>query len=279
MGYSKPELIARQTAETGYKKAYYPLSKLLPLGFAAGAYIALGFLLAIRVSASLPAAWSGFAGIAGAAVFPLGLILTLAAGGELLTGNMMSVTMACLARKIPVSRVAINWFWVTLSNLAGALFVAYAFGHLVGLTEQGVYAARTLALVHAKLEEPFLVAFLSGVGCNWLVAAAVWLAYGAKDGAGYITGIWFPTMAFVAIGFQHVVANMFLIPAAIFAGHATWAQYAANFVPVFLGNAVGGALFVAGVYHLAYQKAKLPAVSFIPHHERWKNAEEPLDLH
>lgn len=279
MGYSKPEHIARITAEIGFKKAYYPLSKLLPLGFAAGAYISLGFLLAIRVSAGLPPTWSGLAGVAGAAVFPLGLIVTLAAGGELLTGNMMSVTMACLSGRVPFSRLAANWFWVTISNLAGALFVAYLFGHLVGLTEEGIYAARTFTLVHAKLEEPFLVAFLSGVGCNWLVAAAVWLAYGAKDGTGYIAGIWLPTMAFVAIGFQHVVANMFLIPAAIFAGHATWGQYAANFIPVFLGNAVGGSLFVAGIYHLAYRKSKVsaPLPSYL--NEPTQAAEQPFDLH
>jgi formate transporter len=255
MSFMKPEQIALTAGETGWKKAYYPiLSKQLPLGFAAGAYIALGFLLAIRVSAGLPPAWSGLAGAVGAAVFPLGLILTLAAGGELLTGNMMTLSMACFQGKIPAYRVAFNWFWITIGNFAGALFVAYVFGHLVGLTEQGEYLARTLALAHGKLEEPFLAAFLSGVGCNWLVALAVWLAYGSKDGTGYVLGIWFPTMAFVAIGFQHVVANMFLIPAAIFAGHATWAEYIANFVPVFLGNAVGGALFVTVVYGIAYAK-------------------------
>ena len=71
---------------------------------------------------------------------------------------------------------------------------------------------------------------------------------------GKIAGIWFPTMAFVAIGFQHVVANMFVIPAAIFAGHFTWMEYIGNFIPVFLGNAVGGALFIGMAYWFAYKK-------------------------
>ena len=70
--------------------------------------------------------------------------------------------------------------------------------------------------------------------------------------SGKILGIWFPTMAFVAIGFQHVVANMFLIPAAIFAGYYSWGEYFINFVPVWLGNLTGGAVFVAAVYWVAY---------------------------
>ena len=72
--------------------------------------------------------------------------------------------------------------------------------------------------------------------------------------SGKILGIWFPTMAFVAIGFQHVVANMFLIPAAIFAGYFSWGAYLLNFIPVFLGNAVGGVVFVAGAYWVVYLK-------------------------
>ena len=60
-------------------------------------------------------------------------------------------------------------------------------------------------------------------------------------------------MAFVAIGFQHVVANMFIIPAAIFAGQGNWGDYFTNFVAVFAGNAAGGAIFVALIYYRAYR--------------------------
>lgn len=253
MGFAKPDQIALRTVQAGVKKMSLPLSAQLPLGFAAGAFISLGFLLAIRVSAGLPPEWEGFRSLLGAAVFPLGLILCLVAGGELLTGNMMAVPFACMAGKAPLRRVAANWLVITLSNFAGAIFVAYTFGHLAGMTEHGPYLAQTVALTHAKLEEPFLTAMISGIGCNWLVSLAVWIAYGSDDGAGLVLGVWFPTMAFVALGFQHVVANMFLIPAAIFAGQATWGEYAANFVPVFLGNAIGGCLFVGGIYYLAYK--------------------------
>ncbi|MNH95463.1 putative formate transporter 1 [compost metagenome] len=254
MGYVKPEQIWERTVEAGVKKAHLPLMSQLVLGFMGGAYIALGFLLYIRVSAVLPPMWSGFGGVIGAAIFPIGLLLTLLAGGELLTGNMMAVPAAFIARRIALRDVARNWLVITIANFMGALFVAYAFGHVVGLTEQGVYAEKLIKIVHAKIEEPFIVALVSGIGCNWLVALAVWLSYGADDAAGKVWGIWFPTMTFVAIGFQHVVANMFVIPAAIFAGEATWNDMLYNFVPVFIGNSIGGALFVAGLYGWVYRR-------------------------
>jgi formate/nitrite transporter len=161
------------------------------------------------------------------------------------------VTMAALARKITWGMLAKNWFWVTVSNFLGSLFVAYFFGHVLGLTE-GAALPRTIATAEAKLDATFFQMFLSGIGCNWLVALAVWISYGAEDVGGKILGIWFPIMAFVAIGFQHVVANMFLLPAAIFAGYADWGDFFYNFVPVYLGNAVGGGLFVAGFYWASY---------------------------
>ena len=254
MAYSKPEKIMEITVANGTKKVKYPLTETLILGFEAGAFIALGYLLFIRITATLPVNMDGLSSLIGASVFPIGLILTLLAGGELLTGNMMAVPLARLANKITTRQVLYNWFLITVSNFVGAIFVAYFFGHLVGLTETAPYLAKTISIAQHKLEASFLQAFISGIGCNWLVAAAVWLCYGAEDMMGKIAGIWFPTMAFVAIGFQHVVANMFVIPAAIFAGHFTWMEYIHNFIPVFLGNAVGGSVFIAMAYWHAYKR-------------------------
>ncbi|BFH65651.1 formate/nitrite transporter family protein [Paenibacillus azoreducens] len=252
MAVYKPGQIAELTVETGAKKAHNPALTVLVLGFLAGAFIALGFLLDIRVIASAPKEWGSFAGFVGAALFPVGLVLVLLAGGELLTGNMMAVALAWMAKRIKVSELLRNWALVLVANFAGALFVAYFFGHVTGLTESGPYLDKLVDMAGHKLDDSFLQAFVSGIGCNWLVALAVWLCYGSDSMSGKILGIWFPTMAFVAIGFQHVVANMFLIPAAIFAGHFTWGDYFMNFVPVLLGNMVGGAIFVAGAYWVAY---------------------------
>ncbi len=259
MAFSKPEKILEITVKKGMEKTKYPLLQTLILGFEAGAFIALGYLLFIRVTAPLPASIQGLSSLIGASVFPIGLILTLLAGGELLTGNMMAVSLARLAKKVKTREVGFNWLLVTLSNFVGAVFVAYFFGHLIGLTESAPYLNQTISIAQHKLEATFLQAFISGIGCNWLVASAVWLSYGAEDMSGKILGIWFPTMAFVAIGFQHVVANMFVIPAAIFAGHFSWGEYLNNFVPVFLGNAVGGVVFIGMAYYHSFKKKELPA--------------------
>jgi formate/nitrite transporter len=175
MSVNTPQQIAELTIEAGVKKAHLPVLSIMILGFLAGAFISLGFLL-------------------GAAVFPIGLILVILAGGELLTGNMMSLPMAMFAGRIPLSAVARNWLLVTLANLAGALFVAYFFGHLLGLTE-GAYLAKTLAIANAKVNADFSQAFISGIGCNWLVCLAVWLSYASKDVAGKILGVWFPVFS------------------------------------------------------------------------------------
>lgn len=114
---------------------------------------------------------------------------------------------------------------VTVCNFVGAVFVAYLFGHTLGLTETGPYLAQTVAVAGSKVNEPFHMALISGIGASWLVCLAVWLAYAAKDTAGKIIGIWLPNMEFVAIGFQHGVANMFIISAAIFAGAYSWQLY------------------------------------------------------
>jgi formate/nitrite transporter len=254
MSLFKPDQILEISIKNGIKKTSYPLLTTLLLGFQAGAFISLGFLLYIRVTAPLSEGLSGLSSLLGASVFPIGLILTLIAGGELLTGNMMVVPLARFASKIKTKHVLLNWLLITVSNFIGAIFVAYFFGHIVGLTETGVFLNSTVHIAEHKVDATFVQAFVSGIGCNWLVAAAVWLSYGSEDMIGKITGIWFPTMAFVAIGFQHVVANMFVIPAAIFAGHLTWMDYLSNFIPVFLGNAVGGALFIGMAYWFAYKK-------------------------
>ena len=210
-------------------------------------------LLDIRVIAGASPEWGGIAGFIGAAVFPVGLILVLLAGGELLTGNMMAVSLARFKRRISTKEMMRNLALVTVSNMLGALFVAYFFGHVTGLTGSGVYLEKLVDMAGHKLDDSFLQAFLSGIGCNWLVALAVWLSYGSDQMSGKILGIWFPTMAFVAIGFQHVVANMFLIPAAIFEGYYSWGEYLMNFIPVWLGNFVGGALFVGATYGTVFK--------------------------
>ncbi|MCM3570337.1 formate/nitrite transporter family protein [Neobacillus mesonae] len=254
MGFHSPDRIAQKIAEAGAKKAVMPIRQTLILGFLGGAFIALGFLLDVRVIANLPKEWGSFSSLIGGAVFPVGLMLIVIAGGELLTGNMMALPMAVFTKRASVLQLVRNWVLILISNFAGAIFVAYFFGHIVGLTEIGPFFTKTVAIAQGKIGDSFIQALISAIGCNWLVCLAVWMAFGAEDIGGKILAIWFPIMGFVAIGFQHVVANMFIIPAAIFAGQLGWAGYFSNFVPVFIGNAIGGGVFVAFMYWMVYKE-------------------------
>ncbi|MGF9888228.1 formate/nitrite transporter family protein [Priestia megaterium] len=254
MAFHKPDKMLNIALEAGISKTKLSLSSILMLGFLGGAFIALGFLLDVRVIGNLPAEWGSLSNLLGGAVFPVGLMLVVLGGAELITGNMMSVSIALYARKISLRQLLHNWFWVTLANFLGAVFIAYFFGHIVGLTETGPFLDKTVAIAQAKIDESFFKTLISAVGCNWLVCLAIWLSYGAEDVTGKILGIWFPIMAFVAIGFQHVVANMFIIPAAIFAGHFTWFDFMTNIVPTFIGNMIGGAVFVGLIYFSSYQQ-------------------------
>lgn len=253
MAFHSSQQIAEMAVEAGVKKAAMRPAHTLILGFLGGAFISLGFLLYIRVVADLPHEWGTFSSLIGGAVFPVGLMLIIIAGGELLTGNMMALPLAVMAKRATFKQLGRNWLLVLVSNFIGSIFVAYFFGHVVGMTETGAFLTKTIAVAGAKIDQAFWPTLISAVGCNWLVCLGIWLAFGADDIGGKILAIWFPIMAFVAIGFQHVVANMFIIPAAIFAGSFTWADYAANFVPVAIGNAIGGGVFVALAYWMVHK--------------------------
>lgn len=247
-----PEEIMEISIENGQKKIKKPTLAKIILGFIGGAMIALGYLAYLRVIASVAHELGSLASLIGASVFPIGLIVILLAGGELITGNMMAVSIAFWAKKVSLKELGKNWLVITLANLCGAIFVAYVFGHLTGLTTSGVYLEELNAVTQTKLDATLLQKILSGIGCNWFVGLSLWLSYGAKDAAGKILAVWFPVMTFVAIGFQHSVANAFMIPAAIFEGLATWGDFFSNFIPVYFGNIIGGGIFVAAFYYFSY---------------------------
>ncbi|SJZ58825.1 formate/nitrite transporter [Pilibacter termitis] len=248
-----PAEILKVTVHHGRHKVDKPFVEKAILGFIGGAMISLGYLAYIRVVSSMAHEWGSFASFIGACVFPIGLIVILMAGGELITGNMMAVAAAFFAKHVKLKELLYNWLVITIFNVIGAIFVAYVFGHVVGLTEVAAFKEETILVAQAKISASPLQAMISGIGCNWFVGLALWLCYGAKDATGKFLGTWFPVMTFVAIGFQHSVANAFVIPAAIFEGGATWGQFLANFFPVYLGNIIGGAIFVGGFYYYAYR--------------------------
>jgi formate/nitrite transporter len=265
MAFKDPQAIAVAGVETGAKKAVLPWDKALVAGFLAGAYIAFAGLLAITVTAGMdPKTWGGLTTLFTGAVFALGLILVVVAGSELLTGNMALIPLSILGRRASVAGLGRNFLFVLIGNLLGSLFVAYFLAVKTGVVTSDTSLARLTAIAQAKaVTETDWQIFLRAIGCNWLVCLAVWMALGAEDIGGKVLAIFFPIMAFVAMGFDHVVANMFFLPAAIFA-HVKgvgWGNTIGNWIFAFLGNFVGAAVFVAGAYWYLYLRGAKPAAA------------------
>ncbi|MGS0686080.1 formate/nitrite transporter family protein [Nakamurella sp. GG22] len=267
MSAREPQEVAEVAVGVGTKKVHRRWDKVLVSSFLGGAYIAFGALVAITVSSGLsPDIWGTLPTLFTGIAFTLGLVLVLIAGSDLATGNMMLVPLSAMRRKIGLGDVAGNLALVLIGNLIGALFVAYflavqtgVIGHAgasgsAGLTyDRLTQIAGDKATAHTGWQT-----FLRGIGCNWLVCLAVWMSLAATTISGKILAIFFPIMAFVAMGFDHVVANMFFLPAAIFAGvpGIDWSEAGLNWLLAGTGNLVGALLFVAGAYWYLFLKGQ-----------------------
>ncbi|MBQ2832789.1 formate/nitrite transporter family protein [Methanobrevibacter sp.] len=254
--FKSPVDTAKAIANTAGAKNSAKMTNVILLSFLAGAYIAFGGLLAIVASAGFnePVGLSKF--IFGA-VFPVGLIIVVLAGSELFTGNVMFMTLGVLDGKASVGGLAKNWVVSWIFNFVGALFVAYVLAYMGGIVAKDPFTTKAVAVATGKVVGmTWTTAIIKGIGCNWLVCLAVWLANASDDIAGKILGIWFPIMAFVCIGFEHSVANMFFIPLGLFCGAKISWYYiiTANLIPVTIGNIIGGAVFVACIYWYTYLK-------------------------
>lgn len=239
----------------GAAKAVLPTPKLLTLSFLSGAHIALGAFLAVTVGGSVPGLKAAHPGVQrillGAFGLPMGLLMVLVGGGELVTGNFALIGAAAAANKATASNLARNWAIVFLGNLVGSLAVAG-----IGTMAATGVAEGAMAAARGKVAASFSQALGRGILCNWLVCMAVWMASSTKDVAGKAAAVFFPISGFVALGLDHSVANMFLIPFGMMQGAKDIAlsSFIMNIIPVTLGNIIGGALFVGLAYHNAYGK-------------------------
>jgi len=268
-----PNELAQSLVPWGRIKARRRVIDLLLLGFLAGVYIGFAAHLA-TVAGTGDFAWLGMKKLAVGAVFSLGLMLVIIPGSELWTGNtLMSVSL--LQRQISWKEMMRNWLLVYIGNLVGSLFLAWMIAGQTGILD-GPIGVSAVKIAVAKVSQPVagsshnLAYFFRAVGCNWLVCLAILLAMAAQDIGGKILGIFFPIMAFVASGFEHAIANMYFIPAGIFArqwpnvqatidmdptvmASLTWSSmWIDNLLVVSLGNLVGGSIFVGGLYWLVY---------------------------
>ena len=248
-----PARIALLVEQVGVAKVALPAYKMLSLAFLAGAFIAFGAVFYAFVITGSDLGF-GPTRLLGGLAFSMGLVLIIVGGAELFTGNAL-ITMAWADRKVSTPQLLSNWFLVYIGNLAGAVVMAFAV-HRSGILAigNGDVAATVRAIAGAKTALPVDEALLRGVLCNVLVCLAVWLCFAARTVPGKVFAIAFPIAAFVTLGFEHSVANMFFIPLGMLAGAptATVAGLIQNLVPVTIGNIIGGGGLVALVYWLIY---------------------------
>jgi formate transporter len=253
-----PREIAQKVERLGVAKAQADTLTILVLAVLAGAFISLGALF-FTVVVTETGLGFGVTRLLGGLSFCLGLILVVVAGAELFTGNNL-IAMAWASGLISTREVMRNWLLAYVGNILGCLGtvllvvlsdVASLGGGAVGKT------AIRIALIKTDLS--FTEAFARGILCNALVCLAVWLAIGARSVSDKILAILFPITAFVAMGFEHSIANWFFLPYGFLLdgqGAVSIDGIARNIVTVTAGNMAGGTLLVAGVYWIAYLRGK-----------------------
>ncbi|MFZ5376201.1 MAG: formate/nitrite transporter family protein [Patescibacteria group bacterium] len=254
--YLPPNEISRELVAIGEKKSKLSFSKQLLSGFLAGAYIAFASHLYTLVTAGATEKIGfGPTKFLGGLVFSTGLMLVLIVGAELFTGNVLMIK-ALLQKKISLNGMLRNWSNVYFANLIGSLILVLLImatqvnRDAAGLTLVGENAVK---IASAKAALPISVAFFRGIAANWLVCLGVMMSIAAKNISGKVLAIIFPIMAFVAMGFEHSVANMYLLPAGMMAAQGTDAvlniySILINLLVVTAGNIVGGGFFVATIY-------------------------------
>jgi formate transporter len=251
----RPAQIAERVEQAGVAKARLTLVQTLTLAVLAGAFIAFGAMY-YTVAMTEPGLGFGPARILGGVAFSLGLILVVIAGAELFTGNTL-IVMAWIEGRIGSGELCRNWALVYAGNAIGAFgaaaLVSLADGMAVG---EGRLAATAAAIALAKAQLGILDGFFRGVLANALVCLAVWLSFAAREVAGKILAIVPPISAFVALGFEHSIANMYFLGLGLLEGYpgATPGALLRNLGPVTLGNIVGGGVFVGLVYWLCYRR-------------------------
>lgn len=276
MGFQTITEVIEQNIQNGIKKTNLTTKKLILLGIAAGFFIGIGAeasSLAMHGISNV-----GLARTVAGAVFPIGLMLIVLLGGELFTGNCL-ISMAVYDKKAKLKGMIRNLTIVYISNFIGAALMACMINNCGQLNfSDGGAGAFTIKVALGKVGIDPMQAIVSGILCNVLVCLAIFMAATAKDVAGKCVAIFFPIFVFVISGFEHCVANMYYIPAGIFAAHnplyaakatelygitaeqlsgLNFGTMFSNLIPVTIGNVIGGMVFVGLLYWYLYRKKEV----------------------
>src|SRR5262249_27364405 len=259
MDYIKPAEVAKSMVETGGRKLALSTGDLLIRGILSGA------ILGVARSLAFNGAFTTGQPLVGAIIFPVGLIIIVLLGLELVTGSFALVPLPFVRGEASGGAVVANWGWVFLGNLIGS--VAYGALIAIALTDMGAIepagvAARIVAAAEAKTTgcaafgfAGLVTVFVKAMLCNWMVCLAVVLAMSSTSTIGKIATAWMPVFVFFAQGFEHSVVNMFLIPTGMMLGAkvtvADWWLW--NQIPVTLGNLVGGFTFTGFALYSTYK--------------------------
>lgn len=271
--YNAPKKIVDLNLERCENKAKLPLPKMILMGIMAGIFIALGGATSSTAVHAIDNV--GLARTLAGAVFPIGLMLIVFLGGELFTGNGL-IIMAVLDKRVTFRQMFRNLVVVYFSNYVGAMIINYLLIFSGNLNySDGRMGAYLINTAFKKMSITPLQGITSGILCNILVCLAIMMATASTDIAGKIWAIFFPIWAFVIAGFEHCIANMYYIPIGIMATHnADYVEKAQeiygmtleqiegmshlgslrNFIPVTLGNLIGGVVFVGVVSYLIHKK-------------------------
>ena len=255
--YTPPEEIAHSFAGAAVKKAGMPLNRFLLFALLGGMFIALGGLFSVIVAGGVPALadqYPGLVRLLAGAMFPMGLVLVVVAGAGLFTSDFATLPFAFWQKRISLAAFVRIGFWGYVANFAGALLVAWLLAYQSGTLTKDPWAGYVKQMALQKTSSSFIAVYAKGIGANLMVCLAVWMATAAKDITGKVLLIWLPVMAFVALGWEHSIANMFYIPLGMLLGAPVTMEafIFQNLLPATLGNITGGMLLVALPYFLLW---------------------------
>ena len=259
MSYVTPTHLIDAAVQAGVAKATLSLGQLLARGTLAGAILACATTLAFTATAQtgLP--------LVGALIFPVGFVMIVLLGLELVTGNFALIPLAVLERRTTVRLMLRNFGVVIIGHLFGC--GVFAGLYLATITRMGTDQTHPLVAMLVESAEAkttgYAILGVSGIAlvvikailCNWMVALGVILALTSTSTGGKIVAMWLPVCMFFALGFEHAVVNMFVIPAGMLLGAdvslGDWWGW--NQLPVLIGNVIGAATLCAGLLYASHR--------------------------
>ena len=265
--YVSPKELLQEAVQVAKRKSELSVRDMLIRGMLAGAFLGYATSLAILVTSQ------GLPPIVGAILFPAGFVVLVLLGLELVTGNFALLPAGVMAGTVSMGKLLRNWGWVYLGNLIGSLLYAGLFylaitnwrtgngGAVADLLKQ---AAQKKTLAYAALgASGWATALIKGVLCNWMVTIGALLALVSRSTAGKIAAMWLPIMTFFALGFEHSVVNMYVLPSGMMLGAPISVRQVLfwNLLPVTLGNIIAGTFFTGVAFYATYAAKPAPTVS------------------